>query len=83
MIFLVTGSAVEVIGSLADILAQTGAHVYVCQPFLSDNDVPSEDEHSSQVFVNMDETNKLSIANAVRVVETRVSHWPRRMSPRS
>ncbi|KAB5591382.1 Short chain dehydrogenase/reductase [Ceratobasidium theobromae] len=73
-VVVVTGSAVEVIGSLADILAQTGAHVYVCQPFLSDNDVPSEDEHSSQVFVNMDETNKLSIANAVRVVETRERH---------
>jgi hypothetical protein len=73
----VTGSAVEVINPLAAVLAQAGARVYACQPFLSDNDVPGEEQHLGQTFINMDETNKLSIANAVRIVETKVrSHSP-------
>lgn len=69
-----TGSAVDITNPLASVLAQTGARVYVCQPYLSDNDVPGEGEYPGRTFINMDETNKLSIANAVRIVETRVSH---------
>ncbi|KAF8748180.1 hypothetical protein RHS01_11006 [Rhizoctonia solani] len=56
---------------VADILSRSGAHIYVCQPFLSDNDVPGEEQCPGQTFVNMDEANKASIANAVRIIETR------------
>ncbi|ELU37596.1 hypothetical protein AG1IA_08375 [Rhizoctonia solani AG-1 IA] len=70
-VVVVTGSEAEIINPLADILSRSGAHIYVCQPFLSDNDVPGEEQCPSQTFVNMDETNKASIANAVRIIETR------------
>ncbi|CAE6406716.1 unnamed protein product [Rhizoctonia solani] len=70
-VVVVTGSEAEIINPLADILSRSGAHIYVCQPFLSDNDVPGEEQCPSQTFVNMDEANKASIANAVRIIETR------------
>ncbi|KAG8738698.1 hypothetical protein FRC10_006582 [Ceratobasidium sp. 414] len=73
-VIVVTGSAVDITNPLATILAHTGAHVYVCQPFLSDNDVPGDLEYPGQTFINMDESNKMSIANAVRIVETRENH---------
>ncbi|KAF8694698.1 hypothetical protein RHS03_08133, partial [Rhizoctonia solani] len=70
-VVVVTGSEAEIINPLADILSRSGAHIYVCQPFLSDNDVPGEEQCPGQTFVNMDEANKASIANAVRIIETR------------
>ncbi|CEL63504.1 hypothetical protein RSOLAG1IB_10812 [Rhizoctonia solani AG-1 IB] len=70
-VVVVTGSEVEITNPLADILSRSGAHIYVCQPFLSDNDVPGEEQYPGQTFINMDETSKASIANAVRIVETR------------
>lgn len=73
-VIVVTGSEIEVINPLVDILSRSGAHVYVCQPFLSDNDVPSEGQCPGQTFINMTETSKASIANAVRIVETREKH---------
>ncbi|KAG8767784.1 hypothetical protein FRC12_006047 [Ceratobasidium sp. 428] len=73
-VIVVTGSAVDITNPLASILAQTGAHVYVCQPFLSDNDVPGDLEYPGQTFINMDESNKMSIANAARIVESRENH---------
>ncbi|KAG9081967.1 hypothetical protein FS749_007262, partial [Ceratobasidium sp. UAMH 11750] len=73
-VIVVTGSAVDITNPLATILAQTGAHVYVCQPFLSDNDVPGDLEYPGQTFINMDESNKMSIANAVRIIESRENH---------
>ncbi|KAG9103432.1 hypothetical protein FRC06_010850 [Ceratobasidium sp. 370] len=73
-VIVVTGSAVDITNPLAAILAQTGAHVYVCQPFLSDNDVPGDLEYPGQTFINMDESNKMSIANAVRIIESRENH---------
>ncbi|QRV92902.1 short chain dehydrogenase [Ceratobasidium sp. AG-Ba] len=73
-VIVVTGAAVDIANPLAAILAQTGAHVYVCQPFLSDNDVPGDLEYPGQTFINMDESNKLSIANAARTIATRENH---------
>ncbi|KAH7338477.1 hypothetical protein B0J17DRAFT_662618 [Rhizoctonia solani] len=73
-VVVVAGSEIEVINPLADILARSGAHVYVCQAFLSDNDVPGEGQCPGQTFINMEETSKASIANAVRIVETRENH---------
>ncbi|CAE6394463.1 unnamed protein product [Rhizoctonia solani] len=73
-VVVVTGSAIEIINPLADILSRSGAHVYVCQPFLSDNDVPGEGQCPGQTYINMEETSKVSIANAVRMVETREKH---------
>ncbi|CUA69878.1 hypothetical protein RSOLAG22IIIB_04134 [Rhizoctonia solani] len=70
-VVIITGSDIEIINPLADTLARSGAHVYVCQPFLSDNDVPGEGQCPGQTFINMEETSKASIANAVRIVETR------------
>ncbi|CAE6349069.1 unnamed protein product [Rhizoctonia solani] len=70
-VIVVTGSEVEIINPLADILSRSGAHIYVCQPFLSDNDVPGEERYPGQTFINMDDASKASIANAVRIVETR------------
>ncbi|CAE6418908.1 unnamed protein product [Rhizoctonia solani] len=73
-VVVVTGSEIEIINPLADILSRSGAHVYVCQPFLSDNDVPGEGQCPGQTYINMEETSKASIANAVRMVETREKH---------
>lgn len=73
MVIAVTGSAVDIANPLATTLSQAGAHVYICQPFLSDNDVPGDHEYPGQTFINMDENNKMSIANTVRLVESRVS----------
>lgn len=70
-VVVVTGSEIEIMSPLTDILSRSGAHVYVCQPFLSDNDVPGEGQYPGQTFINMQETSKASIANAVRIVETR------------
>ncbi|CAE7143690.1 unnamed protein product [Rhizoctonia solani] len=73
-VVVVTGSEIEVINPLVDTLSRSGAHVYVCQPFLSDNDVPGDGQYPGQTFINMEETSKASIANAVRIVETREKH---------
>ncbi|KAG8761107.1 hypothetical protein FRC11_014342, partial [Ceratobasidium sp. 423] len=73
-VVVVTGSEIEIISPLADILSRSGAHVYVCQPFLSDNDVPGEGQCPGQTFINMKETSKASIANAARIVESREKH---------
>ncbi|KAJ1304988.1 hypothetical protein OPQ81_000031 [Rhizoctonia solani] len=73
-VVVVTGSEIGIMNPLADILSRSGAHVYVCQPFLSDNDVPGDGQCPGQTFINMEETSKASIANAVRIVETREKH---------
>ncbi|KAF8601782.1 hypothetical protein BDV93DRAFT_558177 [Ceratobasidium sp. AG-I] len=73
-VVIVTGSAIDITNPLATTLSQAGAHVYVCQPFLSDNDVPGDHEFPGQTFINMDENNKMSIANTVRLVESRERH---------